>query len=650
MVSCKVYDMKILIILVCVLSDKIATTKRLKEERDRLDKLEEKLKKKEQRKHNFTAPPSPKRIKTLDATTSKTVKQVLAQGKKSKTDRKSTSSKAAKNTKSASPLTTEAVLKLVETSLQSQMQAFMKTFQMAPVATQSGEKAPMVTLPPLDFDKIKTAKKVGKAMSLPPATPTAKRKADQILPGIPKPLLEIPTYGTDEEWDGEEDRFDSDHSTMLESGSDAHSLHFTDNGGTSDTGQEDLALQIRASDAENFNSEKDDDFDGLFEEQVYSSAEDMPSDEDEDVVKSSPSSKSKITIEPDVKQSWKDVIMEVAATSGFEMEKPAPQLLMSGDSPTRQTQLFQLPPSKLQEGLLDRINTQLHKDMQSKRASSNITQQGYYKAYPRPPKFSNRYMYVNEKWGKEQRICRSHVNSCIDQLFSDSGNKAARSTGHCTLDSHHATLMESAAGWQKHQLAYQEHFIGNARINIKASIQALQDPQEDFAATQAATLVTLKKAQDALAQTAFLTKNLIVPTALYMSTRLEVGRRDSYLDRLNNFVQDDTLIDLRGSKFTNTVAEPTFEAKFLQKARQDIKRKGTRASYVYHTVRGSRQNAKRLDSARGRGRGKSQRRPFKKAAFSQVTSSPASAPRSGRGRGRGGGKPRKPRGGKANKG
>ena len=56
-----------------------------------------------------------------------------------------------------------------------------------------------------------------------------------------------------------------------------------------------------------------------------------------------------------------------------------------------------------------------------------------------------------------------------------------------------------------------------------------------------------------------------------------------------------------------------------------------------------------MDNARGRGRGRSQRRPFKKAFFLQAAPSPASAPRSGRGRGRGGGRPKKPCGGKASR-
>lgn len=143
--------------------------------------------------------------------------------------------------------------------------------------------------------------------------------------------------------------------------------------------------------------------------------------------------------------------------------------------------------------------------MQSICESTNITQQGYYEANPRPQKFTNRYTYEDEKWGKDQRICHSHVDSCIDQLYSDSSDKAGRLTGHCTLDLDHATLVELVAVWQKHFLAYQEHFLRNARINVKAAMKAFEDPQKDWAATQAPALVNMKKAQDALGQTASLT-------------------------------------------------------------------------------------------------------------------------------------------------
>lgn len=109
-------------------------------------------------------------------------------------------------------------------------------------------------------------------------------------------------------------------------------------------------------------------------------------------------------------------------------------------------------------------------------------------------------------------LCRSHVNVGIKQPFSDSSNKAAKSTGHCALDSKHATLMENACGWQPHHLAYQEQFLGNDEDKL---------------------VKVLQRAQGAVTQSMNILRNYLVPASLFMSTRLEVGRRDSYIDRMN---------------------------------------------------------------------------------------------------------------------
>ena len=70
----------------------------------------------------------------------------------------------------------------------------------------------------------------------------------------------------------------------------------------------------------------------------------------------------------------------------------------------------------------------------------------YYSVFPRPPKLSNCYMYLDEKWGKEERVCRSQVYSDITQLFSDDCRTASRSVGHCVLDAK-AVKKHGVCGW-----------------------------------------------------------------------------------------------------------------------------------------------------------------------------------------------------------
>ena len=131
----------------------------------------------------------------------------------------------------------------------------------------------------------------------------------------------------------------------------------------------------------------------------------------------------------------------------------------------------------------------------------------------------------------------------------------------------------------------------------------------------------VQRSQAAVVQSMNILKNYIVPTTLYMSTRLEVGRRDSFLDRMNNYFQDDTLVDMHGSRFPTSVTETTFVQLFLRAAKKDIKQTNTRASYKGHVERGSNQDRQRIEHGnRGRGgrrKGRG-RRSFTQSAVPQI--------------------------------
>ena len=141
--------------------------------------------------------------------------------------------------------------------------------------------------------------------------------------------------------------------------------------------------------------------------------------------------------------------------------------------------------------------------MEASRSGNTTSKEAaaYYSVFPRPPKFSNRYMYSEEKWGKQERVCRSHVNSNITQLFSDDCRTAGRSVGHCVLDAKAVKTMESAAGWQRHHVSYAEQFIGNAHVNIKSAIDVLKDVES----VPKNVLHKLSMAQSSIAQTMALT-------------------------------------------------------------------------------------------------------------------------------------------------
>lgn len=73
--------------------------------------------------------------------------------------------------------------------------------------------------------------------------------------------------------------------------------------------------------------------------------------------------------------------------------------------------------------------------------------------------------------------------------------------------------------------------------------EAWRFKKTDFTPKAKQMLATLKKAEDAISQTILGTKNDVTPTALSMSTMLECGRRDSFLDHLKICVQDDTAMN-----------------------------------------------------------------------------------------------------------
>ena len=64
------------------------------------------------------------------------------------------------------------------------------------------------------------------------------------------------------------------------------------------------------------------------------------------------------------------------------------------------------------------------------------------------------------------------------------------------------------------------------RVNVKSVIYKLKTSEIKLTPNEKQMVLTLKKAEDAISQ-----------TAIYMSTRLECVRRHSFFDHLKSFVQ-----------------------------------------------------------------------------------------------------------------
>lgn len=467
-----------------------------------------------------------------------------------------------------------------------------------------------------------------------PASSPVRKKTK---PGTKQQPLNLPGYD-DSDHEGKKCLSDSSSYVPSSSDTDIHKLDLT----------QDDAVSLMPSDQE-FQSETEFTQASL-DNPEFSDEAPMPSETE--TIADSPVRKQKETSN---RKLWEQAVFDVAVEGHFPLGQHDTEPVIFGESPDRAKQRYQLPPSRLQESLLQRIKVQLVKDMAVKTQSGSTKEATYMNVFPRPPKFSNQFLHVGEEFGGKDRWCRSHVNAHIQELYSDSYG-AGNSTGHCTLDSKHSTLVESALGWQRHHLAYQEQFLGNARIKLKSVISDMQsEVDKDEPVDEKSNLGKLLKAQASINQTMILLKNHVVPTTLYVSTRLEVGRRDSFIDRMNKNVQDETLMEMRGSRFPVSVQHPTFEPSTLVDARRDIKKGKKRSSSTYKgwTERGGKQKRQRIDSQRSRGRGggyNNNKRNKQKKQF-QYDSSAQNNQRGG-GSARGGGKPniRKPNRGGGNSG
>ena len=91
--------------------------------------------------------------------------------------------------------------------------------------------------------------------------------------------------------------------------------------------------------------------------------------------------------------------------------------------------------------------------------------------------------------------------------------------GHCILNGKDTQLLESTADLQHHHFAYMEKFTGNARCKLKEA----QDELEKLVSPPSEGLKALDCPMNCVQQTADLLKEQVLPTHLYIATRLEIG-------------------------------------------------------------------------------------------------------------------------------
>ena len=385
------------------------------------------------------------------------------------------------------------------------------------------------------------------------------------------PKLRIPTYTTDNEDDIQDTPINVVQEIPLPEGAPKDITpdkpQIVDTFKTEDDSY--VGIEINAS---------GDEFSDQMSEAEFSTTEEINSSEDE--------RRNSVKDDVDAKQNWRDSIMDIASRSGFSLPEMPQQPMMAGDSPQRRRQLFQLPPSALQNNLLASTAAQLSKDMEAKAGAKKT----YHTVFPRYPRFNSKFLYANEKWEHKEKVCRPQLNSNFSDLLSDDPKKAGKPTGHCALNAKDTRLLESAAGWQRRHLSYMEYFLGNTRRIIKETqeIEGLPIKVSD----------NLSSALNSVNQAAILLKDQILPTHLYIDTRLQLGRRDTEIARLHNYIPQERICELRASRFATLLSEPLFDSSVLKAAKEDIEyRRKDPTGYIAHTLKGSNYPRQRLDTA-----------------------------------------------------
>jgi len=390
-------------------------------------------------------------------------------------------------------------------------------------------------------------------------------KPGESINTIPKQILRIPSYTTDAE-DSSSDEEDSGVSGANPAGTPPPTLGSPSQVVDSFVLNEDkVEVQIAASEEEDFGAQHS--------EQSYSSEEEMPSD-------SESIASSALSHMEDTSSLWQRTIMDIATRRNVQLPLTAPEPAPAGVSPKRPVQQFLLPPTAFMQYQGEKMQTQFKTDMDKADSYKSI--------FPRPPKFNIKYMFAGDQWGDKPKVARPQVNSNFTQLLTDNKRNAGTPMGHCTLTAKDTMLLESACGWQKRHLSYSEHLIGNAIDNLKEAQNKLPtdlDPETTALLQQSTT--SLKLAVD-------LYQKQLLPTQSFLASRIEIGRRDSYLQRLHSSVEEETRKQIRASRFALSPHEPLFDPLPLLQASSDIKQRA-KTGYVHHTTSGSKFPRQRLE-------------------------------------------------------
>ena len=137
---------------------------------------------------------------------------------------------------------------------------------------------------------------------------------------------------------------------------------------------------------------------------------------------------------------------------------------------------------------------------------------------------------------------------------------AAKHVGFCVLNTSNTKLLENTASWKRRQLYHQDLMTGNARLLIKDVLQECEETSK-ISLEQRANLMMASKS---LEQSAQIAKKFITPAACYMEARLLPGRRDTYLNRLDTDIPQESVVKLHGSRFALSADEPLFDPSGLR--------------------------------------------------------------------------------------
>jgi hypothetical protein len=202
----------------------------------------------------------------------------------------------------------------------------------------------------------------------------------------------------------------------------------------------------------------------------------------------------------------------------------------------------------------------------------------YATVFPKPPKYNRKFLFKGDDTSSKQ--VKPPINPDFKHLLTDDPKKAGLPMGFCSLSAKDTAHLENAAAWQTRHLSYIEEINGTAVHHLKEleNILAQNVPQE--------ALHHLRMAQEATRTTVDVFENQVIPTHTFISNRLEVGRRDSYLNRLSNLVDPQRKQELRGSQFSLTSKQELFEAPSLDAAKAEIESRKS-PGFSAHQTRGN---------------------------------------------------------------